>query len=117
MAEKEIVSSDTIFSSDNVQLEEKLTTTKVGYYLAIFVLIYIAVVTIVILFNYLWHTPSLPAVSGLEPGVLESYDQLSNTARDQAVKLFDTFVHKSMIPVLTAILGYIFGMRGADGGE
>ncbi len=115
MAEKEIVSSDTIFSSDNVQLEEKLTTTKVGYHLAIFVLIYIAVVTIVILINYFRHTPSLPAVSGLDSALLGNYDQLSNTARDQAVELFDTFVHKSMIPVLTAILGYIFGVRGSDG--
>ncbi len=117
MAEKEIVSSDRIFSFENVQFDEKWPTTKVGYYLAIFVLIYIALVTVIILINYLWHTPSLPAVSGLEPGVLESYDHLSNTARDQAVELFDTFVHKSMIPVLTAILGYIFGVRGSDGGE
>ena len=115
MAKKEIVGMGIYAGTETLPLEEKLTTTKVGYHLAIFVLIYIAVVTIAILFNYFRHTPSLPAVSGLDSALLGNYGQLSNAARDQAVELFDTFVHKSMIPVLTAILGYIFGVRGSDG--
>ena len=88
--------------------------TKVGYKLALFLLIYLSVVSAILLVEYLWNAPSFPDVATLDDTKLKHYEQLSQITTDRTVKLLDTLVLKGFLPVLTAVLGYIFGTHGAD---
>lgn len=88
--------------------------TRVGYKLAIFVLIYMAVVTVILLVEYLLHAPLLFGNSALDAAQLTQYEKLSQIATDRTLRLLDALVLKGFLPVLTAVLGYIFGTRGAD---
>jgi len=42
---------------------------------------------------------------------------MSDVAINRTLKLFDQMVHKSFLPVFTAVLGYIFGVRGTEKGD
>ena len=88
--------------------------TRIGYKLALFLLLYLAVVTAVLLAEYLFHAPTLPAGVSFDEGQLNQFQQLSQIATDRTLKLLDALVLKGFLPVLTAVLGYIFGTRGAD---
>lgn len=88
--------------------------TQIGYKLAIFLLIYLAVVTLILLIDYLVNVPSLPKSASLDDAALKQYEQLSQIAVERTLKLLDALVLKGFLPVLTAVLGYIFGTRGAD---
>lgn len=88
--------------------------TRIGYKLAIFLLIYLAAVTLILLIDYLFNVPSLPDSATLDDAALKQYEQLSQIAVERTLKLLDALVLKGFLPVLTAVLGYIFGTRGAD---
>ena len=50
----------------------------------------------------------------MDDAQLTQYKELSEVATDRTMKLLDALVLKGFLPVLTAILGYIFGTRGED---
>jgi len=91
-----------------------LTVTKIGYRLAIFLMIYLALVTGILLTDYLVQSPSMPGLADVGSTTLENYQKLSKMATDRTLRLFDQLVYKSFLPVFTAILGYIFGIRGVE---
>lgn len=86
----------------------------IGYKLAIFLLLYLSIVTAVLLVDYCLNVPALPEGSPLDQAQLDQYQKLSEIATERTLKLLDTLVLKGFLPVLTAVLGYIFGTRGAD---
>jgi hypothetical protein len=86
--------------------------TKVGYNLARFLLVYLGVVTVILLVEYFVNAPSLPSESTLNETSLTIYTQLSQISLDRTVKLFQILVLTGFLPVLTAVLEYIFGTRG-----
>lgn len=88
--------------------------TRIGYRLALFLLAYLSVVTLILLADYWANVPDLPDTKTLDQAQLDQYQKLSEIAMDRTVKLLDTLVLKGFLPVLTAVLGYIFGTRGAD---
>jgi len=71
-------------------------------------------VTIVLFLDYFLHVPSKPTATTFSTEELQNYTTLSNLVLERILKLFEQLVEKSMLPVLTAILGYIFGVRGVE---
>ncbi|WP_218079440.1 hypothetical protein [Anthocerotibacter panamensis] len=60
--------------------------------------------------------PTLPAIADTQGlAQLEQqiglYERLNKIAMDRATQLFQTYVSASLLPIFTAILGYIFGAR------
>jgi len=88
--------------------------TRIGYKLAIFLLAYLSVVTAVLLIEYFYHAPILPRGSLPDAAQLSRYQQVSEIATNRTLRLLDALVLKGFLPVFTAVLGYIFGTRGAD---
>jgi len=93
--------------------------SKIGFWLAVIVFSYIAVVTIALLIDYFFHIPEIPILvsadsTGFNNSVIEGYKKLSEISTDRSLKLFDQLIHKTILPVLTSILGYIFGIRGVE---
>ena len=91
--------------------------TRVGYRLAIFLLLYLGAVTAILLVEYFVNAPSPPSGIALDETSLALYQQLSQTSLDRTVKLFEILVLTGFLPVLTLVLGYIFGNRGAERDE
>jgi hypothetical protein len=88
--------------------------TRIGYRLAIILLVYLGVVTTVLLVDHFKHAPSLPGGALPNAEQLSQYQQVSEIVTDRTLKLLDALVLKGFLPVLTAVLGYIFGTRGAE---
>jgi len=65
--------------------------------------------------------PVLPAHLAPEGPVaralIENYRALSDVATERATKLFDLIVVKALLPVFTAIVGYLLGSRAGAGKE
>ena len=112
--ERETVRLDEVLKQYDVGTGRELSPTKIGYHLALFVLLYIGIVTAVLLAGYFFNSPTLPDPDKCDPGMLENYEKLSSTAIDRTLKLFDQLIHKSILPIFSAILGYIFGIRGME---
>ncbi len=93
--------------------------SKVGFWLAMIVLSYIFVVTFALLYNYFTNIPETPQLvlgdsTSTNSILIDGYERLSDISTDRSLKLFDQLIHKTILPVLTAILGYIFGIRGIE---
>ncbi|MHC1730105.1 MAG: hypothetical protein AB9866_29595 [Syntrophobacteraceae bacterium] len=103
---------------DNVLRETSLHSprevgplARIGYRLALFILGYLSVVTIILLIDYLCNVPALPKGPIIDPAQINLYKELSQVSTERTLKLFDTLVFKGFLPVFTAVLGYIFGSR------
>ena len=77
-------------------------------------LVYLAAVTALLFIDYFTHLPSQSRSISISAKVLQNYTALSNLALDRTQRLFEQFVETSMLPVLMAILGYIFGVRSGE---
>ena len=75
---------------------------------------YLSVVTLILLADYVFNAPDIPKLADLDAAALARFEQLSQISQDRTTKLFDLLVLKGFLPVLTAVLGYIFGTRGVD---
>lgn len=89
--------------------------TRVGYRLAIFLLIYISIVTVILLGDMFFNAPELTVSAELTPEDMERYRELVQLSESRTINLLDTLVLKGFLPVFAAVLGYIFGTRGSDG--
>ncbi len=93
---------------------------RAGLYLAAGVGALIATVTVSLVI-FLWsHYPSMPAegtfaTSEAAAVALEKFKALSENAIKNATEIFQTIVTQALLPVFTAILGYIFAKGGRDG--
>lgn len=97
--------------------KEKTTLTKVGYHLAGALSLYILLVTLLLLSVYLYDSHKITMMmmdTSLSPDKIDLYKDLMKDNLEKTSSLLDQAVIKSIIPVLTSILGYIFGTRGAD---
>ena len=91
-------------------------TQQAGLWLAIGVGFIISAVIIVLLIDLFSKSPSMPSGwTQMEPEkakvAIDNIKILNDLAVDRSIKLFDTIVARSLLPVFTAILGYIFGSR------
>ena len=64
---------------------------------------------------FLLHQPVQPNLAGLSvdqiQGALSSHKQLLDQWRDSLTFIFDLLVTKTALPILTLLLGYLFGKR------
>jgi hypothetical protein len=61
--------------------------------------------------------PALVADDAIAKAQIANYTHLSNAARDGALKIFDAVVVKSLLPIFTTIVGYIFGLRAGKASD
>jgi hypothetical protein len=113
-AVEKVTLDEVIRQEPKLHAREVPPLTKIGYKLALYLLGYIAMVTVVLLAEYFFHAPSLPCGPSLNEAQLNQYQQLSQISMDRTLKLIDVLVLKGFLPVLMAVLGYILGTRSAD---
>lgn len=109
-------------SVGTVRLNKQLEPTQqAGLLLAGGVGIVTTVAILAIIAAWVAKAPWMGVPSGLaqmEPSkakaVIDNLKTLNDLSVDGAVKMFDTVVARSLLPVFTAILGYIFGTRAAS---
>ena len=92
---------------------------RAGLWLALGVGSLIAIVTVYVMAFLYKHYPSMPPAESLKDAAtvketLANYKELSEITIKAAQDIFTTIVASALLPVLTAILGYIFGTRGKD---
>ena len=86
----------------------------------------IVVLTLLLIFEGVWHAPPLPTAADLKGGaptlldnaaaarqLVDNYKTLSDVAADRSIKVFDSFIGKAFLPVFTTLIGYIIGARSA----
>ncbi|MGI8770914.1 MAG: hypothetical protein ACR2JE_05720 [Acidobacteriaceae bacterium] len=79
---------------------------------------WILVVSTVVLIYFLWKQPALPNVAGLSSDqihdVVTAHKLLYDQWRDALNYVFDLLVTKTALPVVTLLLGYLFGRAKAN---
>ena len=74
---------------------------------------WIIVVGTIILSYFLSHQPPTPGLNGLTPDqvrdVLNNYKLLDEQWRDSLNYIFDLLITKTALPLVTLLLGYLFG--------
>jgi hypothetical protein len=75
--------------------------TRIGYKLALFLLLYLSVVTAAPLAGYFFNAPPFPEGAALDETQLNQYQQLSEIATERTLKLLDALVLKGLLPVFT----------------
>ena len=108
-------------SAGDVKGVERLDPVRqAGMWLATGVGLLIATVTIMIVIHWMATAPwtGIPAnLSGMKTedakAAVDNIKNMSDLSADRSIKLFDAIVSRALLPVFTAILGYIFGSRAA----
>jgi hypothetical protein len=109
-------------SAGEVKDVEKLDPVRqAGMRLALGVGLLISVVTIMLAAHWMvtapWtgvppHFSEMKTADG--KALVENLKTISDLAADRSIRLFDAIVSRALLPVFTAILGYIFGSRTAS---
>jgi uncharacterized membrane protein len=118
---KEIVEAHTVLQAVGSTSVQPTFVQLAGLWLAAGVGALIAVVTLCVLGFLYFYYPSMPPAESLKDAavakeMLANYKELSGIAVKSAQDIFTTIVVSALLPVLTAILGYIFGRAGKDDG-
>lgn len=94
---------------------------QAGLWLAAGVGIVIFLVISIIVVDWSIRSPWLTVPAGLAEmdekkakTIIDGLKTLNDIAADRSVRMFDTVVARSLLPVFTAILGYIFGTRAGS---
>src|SRR5215208_4381262 len=103
-------------SQDALSVRRQLTPTqRAGMDLAIGVGTLIALVTAAAVISYLLNAPDVPANlpddSEKAKMMIDNYKSVSEIYMEQGLKVFEDVVLSGLLPVFTAILGYIFGTQ------
>ncbi len=119
MAAREVVSAPSVSSAAGGTAVQATFVQKAGLWLAGGVggtIAFVAAGTVVFLYA---HYPAMPSTESLRSPadaklILEQYRELAGVAVKSAQDLFQTVVTQTLLPVLTAILGYIFARGGRE---
>jgi uncharacterized membrane protein len=115
VAGKETVSSAEVLAEAGTTKVKPTFVQLAGLWLAAGVGTIIAIVRIAVIVFVYMHYPVMPsaeaitAASADSTSAIEQYKELSQIAIKNGQDLFQTIVTQALLPVLTAILGYIFG--------
>jgi hypothetical protein len=88
-----------------------------GWTVAIFLFAYLGVVLAWMITDYFLHCPRLPDLATADLDVIDAWQNMQDLAVERVFKLFDLLVWKSFLPVLTAVIGYLFGARALERGD
>jgi len=81
----------------------------------------IALVTLVIVGDWLWHRPAVPTFASnvsddLQKVALENFKSMNAVFMERAKDMFDLIIVKGLLPVFATIVGVLIGRR-TDGGS
>ena len=116
---KETIGADAVLASVGSTRVQPSFVQKAGLWLAAGVGFAIAAVTGGVVYFLISHHPITPTLDTLKTfasdpkQAIEIYKELSAVAVKSALDLFQTVVTQALLPVFTAILGYIFA-KGND---
>jgi hypothetical protein len=98
-------------------IEEKLTAIQqAGMRILLFVGVVATLVVVGIGWQYFSQAPKMPTVDPNKDisAIINNYEKLSGHLLSNTKELFDMTVGKVLYPLVTLILGYIFGKRSAE---
>lgn len=116
---KEVIAPEDVMADvHDIRVQQVPFVQKAGLKLATAVGVVIAVVTISAVYLLISHHPEAPTLEMLKDSsenkqMIEQYKELSAIAVKSAQDLFQTIVTQALLPVFTAILGYIFAKSGS----
>ena len=102
---------------------KKLTGLQtVGYNLAIIIIILIALILFALGIQWWTHTANSPTLLAIDVNnadkiiaannaTLQQYKTINDIAREGPLAVLDTIVVKMLFPLLTGVIGYIFGAK------
>lgn len=116
MAAKEIIQADTVLQSVGHVSVHPTFVQRAGIQLAGGVGLIIAIVTVTLVGFFCWHYPPMPQLNASDDSakLIEQYKQLAEVATTSGQTIFQTIVTQALLPVFTAILGYIFAKSGKE---
>jgi H+/Cl- antiporter ClcA len=80
---------------------------------------WILLVVTALLIYLFWKQPAFPSVAGQTPEqvtqALSVHKQLSDQWSESLTKVFDLLVTKTVLPIVTLLLGYLFGKAKSSG--
>ena len=101
------------FSGDAVRIAPPTFLERWGVYFVAVIVLWILAIGSWLLYAYLRHAPALPAATGLSPEQLKqaiaAHRELSSEWLAEFTPVFDLLVTKTMLPIVTLLLGYLFG--------
>ena len=72
-----------------------------------------------LLIYFFWKQPSLPSTAGQTADqitqALNTHKQISEQWSDSLAHIFDLLVTKTVLPIVTLLLGYLFGKAKSNG--
>lgn len=116
---KQIIAPEEVMAEVNdIKVQPVPFVQKAGLKLATAVGIVIAIVTLSAVYLLISHHPQEPTLDNLkdfsdQDQAIEYYKELSSIAVKSAQDLFQAIVTQALLPVFTAILGYIFAKSGS----
>ncbi|MDP8207318.1 MAG: hypothetical protein P9L92_11685 [Candidatus Electryonea clarkiae] len=123
-SDTKVISTEEIVSVDEITSKKQFATSgtalKIGFMLAIFLICFILSLSFFILTYHGLHIPKTPdwasTVQSDSLSVtmsLDAFERVSDLVQERTYNLLD-LIFKYFVPVLMAILGYIFGIRGVE---
>jgi hypothetical protein len=87
---------------------------RAAWAVALFLFAYLGVVLVWMITDYFVHCPRLPDIAAADMDTIDIYRNMQDLAVERVFQWFDLLVCKSFLPVLTAVIGYLFGARSAE---
>jgi hypothetical protein len=111
----------TASSAGEVKAVKLDPVSRAGMQLATGVGLLIGLVTVMLVVHWMATAPWTGIPSDLASrktddakALVENIKTMSDLSADRSIKLFDAVVSRALLPVFTAILGYIFGSRSQN---
>ena len=116
---KQVIAPEEVMAEvHDIKVQPVPFVQRAGLKLATAVGIVIAIVTLSAVYLLISHHPDAPTLGMLKDypdnkQAIEQYKELSAIAVKSAQDLFQTIVTQALLPVFTALLGYIFAKSGS----
>lgn len=117
---KKYEEEDRAFLPGNLGLSDLPPLKRVGFWLVVAVATLIFGTTLLIFADYflfnplknpMWNQVIVQCCSNDPVKALQVYRELQNMSLDRITRLFSLLVASTLFPILTSILGYLFGSR------
>jgi hypothetical protein len=90
------------------------SASHAGWTIALFLFSYLGIVLAWMIVDYFIHCPRLPDLATADMETIDAYQNMQDLAVERVFKFFDLLVWKSFLPVLTAVIGYLFGVKSTE---
>jgi len=110
-----VVRLDDVLRSERFKFEERQRLVTVGFILALSVLAILLLITVLSLIP-LWLTaPRAPSAASMDAQSIAAYKELLQQWNTHAMDVIKLLAAQILLPIITAVLGYLFGSRNREG--